>query len=654
MEKKVRIGLLIDFLVSEYSEFLIAGVEECCKKVGADYYIFQMGELQNRSQNFDYQYVAITAFLSKNNVDGLIFVSSTQTHNMSFDSYVSYLNSYYPLPIVNIAGEVPGIPSVDVSYKEAYKALIEHVIRDIGVKKIGLMTVDSQSDEVVTREQIFWQVIKDYEIPFESVTVWKGKFSYSSAIYELGNYVKNNNSFDFDAIIALNDDMAMACIDFATERGIDVPGQLVVTGFDDLKKASFIQPSLSTVNQMIFQQGYVAARTLYDSLQNKDVPMYQTIDAKAILRNSTGADSYFNKVRNNKFIEIDRVALADVGNSKSSISEWYHKRNQIYNASKMYMNMHADITEEEMVNHLTYNIQSLGISYIFIAAFKEPIEMDAPFDYFHLPREAVVLCCYDGNQGIVINTYSPKYYFDPNANMVPPDLVHKNSNSVFVMPLFNGKLQYGYMLVEKGSLDISVYDTLRSTVSLLLVSIQSLKNPAAGDKLIKEKYAVLDRIAHTDELTGLMNRRGLYDFGQRTLELAESLQQKGLVIYGDLDGLKSINDNFGHESGDKAIITEASILKSSFRSTDFVARVGGDEFVIISNGLSKETFNTIKEKIYRRCIEWTENTNSLFLLSISLGCVEFPYNNNYDLKTLMSLADEELYKEKNEKKNKLK
>ena len=93
MEKKVRIGLLIDFLVSEYSEFLIAGVEESCKKVGADYYIFQMGELQNRSQNFDYQYVAITAFLSKNNVDGLIFVSSTQTHNMSFDSYVSYLTN---------------------------------------------------------------------------------------------------------------------------------------------------------------------------------------------------------------------------------------------------------------------------------------------------------------------------------------------------------------------------------------------------------------------------------------------------------------------------------------------------------------------------------------------------------------------------------
>ena len=184
----------------------------------------------------------------------------------------------------------------------------------------------------------------------------------------------------------------------------------------------------------------------------------------------------------------------------------------------------------------------------------------------------------------------------------------------------------------------------------MLTSVQNFKNPDVDENLIKERYAMLDRIAHTDELTGLMNRRGLYDFGQKALELAQSMQQKGLVIYGDLDGLKSINDNFGHESGDRAIIAAASILKSSFRSTDFVARVSGDEFIIISNGLSKEMFDGIKQKIQERCIEWTTKTNSLFLLSISMGSVEFPYEGNYDLNMLMSIADTELYEEKKSKK----
>ena len=649
MEKKTRIGLLVDYLVSEYSEFLIDGVKACCDKVGAELYIFQMGVLQDRSQNFNYQLVASTAFLSSNNIDGLIFVSTTQTHYMDFDSYVSYLNSYYPLPIVNIGCMVPGIPSVDVNYEEAFRALIEHIVRDIGVKKIGLMSVDSKSEEVVLREKIFWQVMKEYGIPFNSVTVWKAKFSYSTALYELTNYTKTDVPFDFDAIVALNDDMAIACMDFAKQKGLSVPDQLVVTGFDNLRKSSFSEPSLSTVNQMIFQQGYIAARTLYDKINGKDVPTYQTIDAKAILRSSTGAANYFNKVRNNNFIEIDRVALADIGNSFSA-AEWYHKRTQIYSVSKLYMDMQADISEEQMINHLTYSIQSLGIPYIFIAAYDEPVETDGPFDYFHLPHGASVLCCYDENQGVVINTYSPKYFFDPNELMIPPDLLPKSKNPVIVMPLFNGKLQYGYMLIEKTDFDISVYDTLRSTISLLLTSLQSLKNLETDDKLMQERYAVLDRIAHTDELTGLMNRRGLYDFGQKALDLAQSMQQKGLVIYGDLDGLKSINDNFGHQSGDRALMAAASILKSSFRSTDFVSRVSGDEFIIISNGLSKEMFDGVKQKIQDRCIDWTTKTNSLFLLSMSLGCVEFPYEGNYDLNMLMSIADTELYEEKKSKK----
>ena len=649
MGNRIRIGLLVDYLVSEYSEFLIEGAKACCDKVGADLYIFQMGVLQDRSQNFNYQYVASTAFLSSNNIDGLIFCSTTQTHYMDFDSYVSYLNSYYPLPIVNIGCMIPGIPSVDVNYEEAFRALVEHVVRDIGVKKIGLMSVDSKSEEVVLREKIFWQVMKEYGIPFSAVTVWKAKFSYTTAIYELTNYAKPGVPFDFDAIVSLNDDMAIACIDFAKQKGLSVPEQIVITGFDNLRKASFSEPSLSTVNQMIFQQGYIAARTLYDKINGKDVPTYQTIDAKAILRSSTGAADYFNKVRNNNFIEIDRVALADISDNFSA-SEWYHKRTQVYSVSKLYMEMQANITEEEMINNLTYNIKSLGIPYLFVAAYNEPVETDGPFDYFHLPHEASVLCCYDETQGVIINTYSPKYYFDPNEVMVPQDLLSKSENPVIVMSLFNGKLQYGYMLIEKTDFDIAVFDTLRNTISLLLTSVQNFKNLGIDEKLMKERYAMLDKIAHTDELTGLMNRRGLYDFGQKALELAQSMQQKGLVIYGDLDGLKSINDNFGHESGDRAIMAAASILKSSFRSTDFVARVSGDEFIIISNGLSKGMFDGIKQKIQERCIEWTTKTNSLFLLSMSIGCVEFPYEGNYDLNMLMSIADTELYEEKKNKK----
>lgn len=649
MRERLRIGLLVDFLVSEYSEFLMKGVHECCKKVNAECIIFPMGELNNHAKNFDYQCVSITAFISEKNIDGIIFVSTTQTHHLEFEAFISYINSYYPIPMVNISAEVPGIPSVYVNYEKAFYALIEHVVCEVGAKKIGFMTVDSQSDEVVLREKIFWQVMKDYNIPFSSVKVWKAEFNYPATMYELNRSEDLSKKFDYDAIICLNDDMAMACLDYIKGRGLSVPDDIVVTGFDNLRKAIFNIPSLSTVDQMVFQQGYVAARTLYDMLIGKKVPMTQSIEAKAILRKSTRADVFFNKVRNNGFIEIDRAALADVTSSYMAY-EWYQNRVQLFRMTKMYMNLQSGTTEEDIINRMTHDLHSMGIPYIVVVAYETPIEISAPFDYFHLPHSAKIICSFDKFKGMSVNNFSTEVKFDPNEMIVPEEFMRNGNNPIIAMSLYNSRYQLGYMLIEKVDYDIAVFETLRHTISLMVNSLINVKSSSGADKDIKEKAAVLDKIAHTDEMTGILNRRGLFDFGQKTIDLSKSMIQKGLVIYCDMDGLKKINDNFGHESGDKAIIAEAGILRSSFRTTDIVARIGGDEFVVISPGMKIDYFETLKKKIEERCIKWTEETNSLFLLSISLGAVEYPYEESYDLQTLLSMADSALYAEKRRKK----
>ena len=648
MQKRLRIALLIDFLVSEYSEFLIDGVKECCKKVDADFYIFQMGELNNHDQNYDYQCVAITAFLSKQNIDGIIFISTNQTHFIDMETYISYIKSYYPIPIVNISGIIPDVPSVVVNYEQAFRNLIEHVVRDGKAKKIGFMSASSKSEEMLLREQIFWQVIKDYKIPFSSVTEWKCTLSYSSAMYEL-HRTETEAPFDYDAIICLNDDMALGCIDYIKSRGLRVPEDIFVTGFDNLRKSVFNIPSISTVDQKVFQQGYIAARTLYDQIVGKEVPAVQRIDAKAILRKSTGAQNYFDKVRNDKYIEIDRASLAEVYTTNQGY-EWYQNRTQIYRVSKLFMDLKSNMSKDDIINYLNYNFHSLGIPYIVVVAYDKPIEKNECFEYFHLPHSAKIICSYKRGNNMVINSYADEIVFDPNTYILPEEYLPDTKNPVIAMALYNGKYQLGYMLVEKTGFDIAVYETIRRSLSLMVSSLIEYSFSGSSDDEIKEKYAIMDKIAHTDELTGIYNRRGFFEFGQKLLALSQSMLQKGLVIFCDMDGLKKINDNFGHESGDRAIVVQAGILKSSFRATDIVARLGGDEFAVISPGLSLEYFESIKKKIENRCIEWTQETNSLFLLGISLGAVEYPHNGSYDLQTLLSLADTDLYGEKRRKK----
>jgi diguanylate cyclase (GGDEF)-like protein len=94
----------------------------------------------------------------------------------------------------------------------------------------------------------------------------------------------------------------------------------------------------------------------------------------------------------------------------------------------------------------------------------------------------------------------------------------------------------------------------------------------------------------TDELTGLYNRRGFFVSAQQQLKLANRYNKGIFIFSADLDDLKIINDNFGHKTGDSALVETANILKKTFRESDIIARIGGDEFVIL--GMENPQINT--------------------------------------------------------------
>ena len=85
-----------------------------------------------------------------------------------------------------------------------------------------------------------------------------------------------------------------------------------------------------------------------------------------------------------------------------------------------------------------------------------------------------------------------------------------------------------------------------------------------------------------DDLTGLYNRRGFFALAEQGLKTAQRMGTEMLLIYGDLDNLKEINDTFGHKEGDQALMDISQILKETFRESDIIARIGGDEFVMLA------------------------------------------------------------------------
>jgi diguanylate cyclase (GGDEF)-like protein len=163
------------------------------------------------------------------------------------------------------------------------------------------------------------------------------------------------------------------------------------------------------------------------------------------------------------------------------------------------------------------------------------------------------------------------------------------------------------------------------------------------------KQALLDRelrhLALTDDLTCLFNRRGFFAAATQQLKLAQRNGQSLLLLFCDVDNLKKINDTFGHQEGDLALIRTADALEQSFRGSDILSRLGGDEFVV----LASETSNQTQEIILRRLeknLKKSSATEARYALSLCVGVARFDPKRATTLGELMVQADKAMYEKK--------
>lgn len=151
------------------------------------------------------------------------------------------------------------------------------------------------------------------------------------------------------------------------------------------------------------------------------------------------------------------------------------------------------------------------------------------------------------------------------------------------------------------------------------------------------------RLSTRDELTGLFNRRGFFMAAEQVARAAERANRTFLVFFADLDGLKAINDVYGHQAGDDAIRDAAWILSHTFRSADIVARIGGDEFAVLAPDAAPETIDIM----IRRVAKWQDERNGEpgrpFTVSLSLGGVAWTSDEPRSLEMMLSEADMAAY-----------
>lgn len=157
-------------------------------------------------------------------------------------------------------------------------------------------------------------------------------------------------------------------------------------------------------------------------------------------------------------------------------------------------------------------------------------------------------------------------------------------------------------------------------------------------------------LAIGDELTGLSNRRGFEMLGVRLLAAAARLELPVSAIYADLDNMKPINDTFGHDAGDRALVQTAAVLEASLRASDLIARLGGDEFCAVLIGAGAQAAPSLIARVKENVAELNVVGEEPFELSLSLGLAESPAGEQVELWDLVARADAEMFAAKRARK----
>ena len=647
-----RIALFVHNLTVEYALTVAQGAASYyTKDKDVQLIIAQTNQPHYPYGLYEYQYWAAAEILDSDDIDLIMIITSTYQTYIKQDELTSFLKPFTKKPIVSIAVD---LPFKDVHYticdcEKAFDQIVSHLKNVHGCTKIGFLSANATSNiEALIRFEAFKKALKKNGLKYNPDWTIEGHFISEAARKVILDRYKSKQEVEFEAIVCANDLMAEGCMQAFDELGIKVPKQVKVIGFDDSTRASFTTPSLSTINQNIFEQGRHASELAHKILSGASVPRETKIPASPVYRQSCGCVPLSNTSFASKNDEGKNIQNPHLNsNTLEKYTQHFSDTVGIYSLIDTF---HTTHTLKELFGNLTTITTQLPFNSMAVVLYDKPVEFSKKDDIV-IPDKAYLRTFIDDNKQII--PYDDKgIEIDPHKALLPETYFTQLAGVYILHAIFAGEKQYGYLIVQVPNKKFEMHHIYLKLIINAIANAYDLnqsldRNEALlskNERLLKNNHE-LNIQSNEDELTKVLNRRGFIDRAEKELKRAAKNDKGGIVFFADMDGLKKINDTWGHKIGDIAIQTEAKILIEAFRESDIVGRLSGDEFAIVSTGLTKGYVSAIKQRISQLNKFYSEKAELPLTLSISLGYVEFTPE-NCELDELLSKADQVLYVEK--------
>ena len=622
-----RLGVLLADLDGHYNTQIWSEIRQTAEDLEIDIVVFEGRALNQPGVEGQHNIMFDMAMAVP--CDGYVVFTSLISNFASTDELRAFFRRFAELglPTVSVSSIIPESVSVITDSRPGLKALIDHLLDDHGYRRLAFVNGPDTNLEAIERYQIFTESLSARSIPIIPELICPGDFSPLTG-YKAASYLHNNGLLPVDCIVCANDEMAMGVFLYMREQmtnGSDIEF-CHVTGYDNTHNAQVSRPGLTTVMQPFGRQIRSAFRLAADKENNQPGEIF-TYPTELVIRESCGCrasdvaeysdDLFFRSIRNFRV----------------------HQSLQTFSLPELFSKAAVIFPE-------------CGIKECYIVAYEHRLIYPVSRD---IPERSKLLFAW--RDGIDFTDQCDGELFATKDLLPAKCLEQADTSNLLVKPIFSINEHTGYMVIKTRGSDTRNYESIRGQlsnsmkiISLLQEQEAMTKQLAAALKALKKQNEKLNTLSQIDELTGIYNRRGFYDAALEILN--GSLDRTALIVFADIDGMKQINDKYGHADGDISIKSTANILAKAVRDDDIVARLGGDEFVVMITDTDSANEVHIRNRIQELVEQFNQNSEHEWKLGLSLGFVSFSSKSVSDLNSLLKLADEALYNDKRLKKAK--
>ena len=636
-----NIAVLIHSLTVEYAVQILNGISSYCSDKDVRVMIFQLNDPFATYGVFDYQNWSAIEYLKSDEIDGVIIIYGSFSMTVSAE-YFRKVFEKINKPVVSVSMEL-GLKNEITTYvdcDQVYDDIVKHFIQKHHCKKIAFLSANATiSKEAIQRFEAYKKALKSNNLEFDEKLVFDGYFTQETGYQAIADKIKSKEDLNFDALIVANDNMAAGALNALQEAGIDVPNDVKMIGFDNTSHSYMSRPKISTIDQNIVYQGEVAAQALLKKLNGEDVPSSIPISLSVIYRQSCGCVEMtdLRQIYKNQNDEVVKDEVSEVKGIQGD-ERFYKLIPKIDSIYALFDMIKSTNSMQELFYIMKYCLNDSDISKALIYFYSQP-KILSKGDKFSIPSKVYLSMFIDNDKDI--QQFSPEIFINPNKQLFPSDYLKNEPGTYILQPIYSGEKNYGFMICKLTSDYFSIYPLY------LKILITGSAYSYEYTQLILNNSS-LSVQSKTDELTKVLNRRGFIELGQKSIDLALEMKNTGIIFFIDMDGLKAINDTYGHKMGDEAIKAQALVLKKALRMNDVVGRIGGDEFVAVAIGMTSDSLPKIRKKIEKQSASISAEKNFPFTLSCSIGAIPFT-SDKKNLSELLLGADALLYEEKRQK-----